>query len=330
MIGASGSEKFDVSVATGNTDIAGTLNVTGDVDFAGNVSLGDALTDNIFVNGSVATHIIPDNNDARDLGSNTNSWRDLYLTESINFLGATSENEIIVPTNLADSLSIKDTAGDLIVITTTTGSQLVTIVPNVQIDGTFTLDSGVTVQTILDEDTMVSDSDTALATQQSIKAYVDNSVSDVDLNFAGDSGTGSVNLLTQSFTLAGTANEIETSALDQTITIGLPDDVIIGNDLTVTNDLNVNNDVTITGNLTVNGTTTTVSTTELVVEDNIITLNNGESGAGVTAGSAGIEVDRGTETTVSFVWDEANDRWTTGTDDLEAGEFYGTIDGGTF
>ena len=330
MIGASGSEKFDVSVATGNTDIAGTLNVTGDVDFAGNVSLGDALTDNIFVNGSVATHIIPDNNDARDLGSNTNSWRDLYLTESINFLGATSENEIIIPTNLADSLSIKDTAGDLIVITTTTGSQLVTIVPNVQIDGTFTLDSGVTVQTILDEDTMVSDSDTALATQQSIKAYVDNSVSDVDLNFAGDSGTGSVNLLTQSFTLAGTANEIETSALDQTITIGLPDDVIIGNDLTVTNDLNVNNDVTITGNLTVNGTTTTVSTTELVVEDNIITLNNGESGAGVTAGSAGIEVDRGTETTVSFVWDEANDRWTTGTDDLEAGEFYGTIDGGTF
>ena len=37
-----------------------------------------------------------------------------------------------------------------------------------------TLASGATVTAILDEDTMSSDSDTALATQQSIKAYVDN------------------------------------------------------------------------------------------------------------------------------------------------------------
>jgi hypothetical protein len=248
----------------------------------------------------------------------------LYLTESANFIGSTGENEIIIPTNLADGLSIKDTAGDLIVLTTTTGSQLVTIIPDVQIDGTLTLDSGSTVSTILDEDTMASNSDTALATQQSIKAYVDNSVSDLDLNFAGGTGTGTVNLLTQTFTLAGTANEIETTALNQTITIGLP------NDVTIANDLNVGNDVVITGNLTVNGSTTTVSTTELVVEDNIITLNQGEVGAGVTAGSAGIEVDRGSEATVSFVWNEANDRWTAGTEDIEAGEFFGTIDGGTF
>ena len=37
------------------------------------------------------------------------------------------------------------------------------------------LASGTTVTAILDEDDMSSDSDTALATQQSIKAYVDNS-----------------------------------------------------------------------------------------------------------------------------------------------------------
>ena len=41
---------------------------------------------------------------------------------------------------------------------------------------------------------MSSNSDTALATQQSIKAYVDNQDGDVDLDFAGDSGTGSVDL----------------------------------------------------------------------------------------------------------------------------------------
>jgi hypothetical protein len=323
-IGPSGNETFSVAVATGNTSVSGTLTVQQDADFGGNVTLGSISTNNIIFNGYVASNIIPDVNDTRDLGSSSNAWRDIYLSEAISFQGATSENEIVIPTNLADSLSIRDSAGDLIVITTTTGSQLITITPNVQIDGTFTLDGGVPVSIILDEDDMSSNSDVALATQQSIKAYVDNSVSDVDLNFAGGAGTGTVNLLTQTFTIAGIANEIETTALDQTLTIGLPDDV------TVTNNLTVGGNTVITGNLTVNGSATTVSTTELVVEDNIITLNDGEVGAGVTAGSAGIEIDRGTEATVSFVWNEANDRWTAGTEDIEAGEFFGTIDGGTF
>ena len=323
-VGPSGSETFNVAVATGNTSVAGTFTVQGDGDFGGNVTLGGTSVNSVIVNALVASNFVPDTTDTRDLGSNTNGWRDIYLTEAITFQGATSENEIVIPTNLADGLSVRDSAGDLIVITTTTGSQLITITPNVQLDGTFTLDSGVAVSTILDEDDMSSDSAVALATQQSIKAYVDNSVSDVDLNFAGTAGTGTVNLLTQTFTITGTTNEIETTALDQTLTIGLPDDV------TITNNLNVGGNTVITGNLTVNGSTTTVSTTELVVEDNIITLNQGEVGAGVTAGSAGIEIDRGSESTVSFVWDESTDRWTVGTEDLEAGEFFGTIDGGTF
>ena len=43
-------------------------------------------------------------------------------------------------------------------------------------------------------------------------------------------------------TIAGTSNEIETSASGQTLTIGLPNDVTIGNDLTVTGDLTVSGD----------------------------------------------------------------------------------------
>ena len=87
------------------------------------------------------------------------------------------------------------------------------------------------ITTILDEDDMSSNSDTALATQQSIKAYVDNEIADVDLDFAGDSGTGSVGLGTQTFTISGTTNEIETSAENQTLTIGLPDDVTVSGNL---------------------------------------------------------------------------------------------------
>ena len=56
---------------------------------------------------------------------------------------------------------------------------------------------------ILDEDNMASDSATSLATQQSIKAYVDTQITAEDLDFAGDSGSGSVDLDSQTFTIAG-------------------------------------------------------------------------------------------------------------------------------
>ena len=55
--------------------------------------------------------------------------------------------------------------GDLTLTTAGTGSVIV--------DDTFKIGSGASVTTILDEDDMSSDSATALATQQSIKAYVD-------------------------------------------------------------------------------------------------------------------------------------------------------------
>jgi len=98
----------------------------------------------------------------------------------------------------------------------------------------------VSVTAILDEDNMSSNSATSLATQQSIKAYVDTTVTAQDLDFAGGSGSGSVDLDSQNFTIAGTSNEIETSASGQTLTVGLPNAVTIAT-LTLTNDLAVAN-----------------------------------------------------------------------------------------
>lgn len=67
--------------------------------------------------------------------------------------------------------------------------------------------------------------------------------------------------------------------------------------------------VTVNGNLTVTGTTTSVETTNTEISDNTITLNNGESGAGVTSGTSGIEVDRGSETNVELRWNESSSYW---------------------
>jgi len=68
-------------------------------------------------------------------------------------------------------------------------------------------------------------------------------------------------------------------------------------------------EVRVTGNLVVDGSTLTVAAENLQVEDNIITLNYGETGAGVTLRYSGIEVDRGSLDSVSFVFDENDDTW---------------------
>ena len=55
-------------------------------------------------------------------------------------------------------------------------------------------------------------------TDAASKGYVDTQITAQDLDFAGGSGTGSVDLDSQTFTIAGTSNEIETSASGQTLT----------------------------------------------------------------------------------------------------------------
>ncbi len=65
----------------------------------------------------------------------------------------------------------------------------------------------------------------------------------------------------------------------------------------------------VNGDLTVTGTTTTVNSQETLVADNLITLNAGEVGTGVTAGSAGIEVDRGSADNATLQWNETDDVW---------------------
>jgi hypothetical protein len=102
---------------------------------------------------------------------------------------------------------------------------------NVTITGSLAFDTNSnSIDRILDEDDMTSDSATALATQQSIKAYVDAQVTAQDLDMASDSA------------IAGTSNEIETSFSGQTLTIGLPDSVTITSDLTVNGNTNLGND----------------------------------------------------------------------------------------
>ena len=88
------------------------------------------------------------------------------------------------------------------------------------------LDTGVSGTAFLDEDNMASDSDTKLASQQSIKAYVDNQIdTDMDLVFAGDSGSGQITMDSETITFSGGTN-ISTAASGNTVTMNLSSNVV--------------------------------------------------------------------------------------------------------
>ena len=87
------------------------------------------------------------------------------------------------------------------------------------------LNTGVSGSAVLDEDNMSSNSATKVATQQSIKAYVDAQITAQDLDFAGDSGTGSIDLDSQTFTITG-GTGIDTSISGQTVTIAIDNTIV--------------------------------------------------------------------------------------------------------
>ena len=67
--------------------------------------------------------------------------------------------------------------------------------------------------------------------------------------------------------------------------------------------------VRVTGSLLVDGDTLTVSAENLNVKDNVMVLNFGETGAGVTLEYSGIQIDRGTLTPATILFDEGADTW---------------------
>ena len=70
------------------------------------------------------------------------------------------------------------------------------------------------------------------------------------------------------------------------------------------------NTVFIQGNLYVGGNATAVTKTDLNITDNIITINAGETGPGVTLNTAGLAVDRGSLANVAILWNETQGAWT--------------------
>ena len=186
---------------------------------------------------------------------------------------------------------------------------------------------------LVDEDNMASNSATKLPSQQSVKAYVDAQTTDeiaeggslyhtaararaaVSVTDAGGDGSMAYNSTSGVITYTGpSASEVRAhvsagDGLDVSSGAFSVDNTVVRTTgtQTIAGAKTFSNDAIFNGNLTVNGTQTTVNTETLTVDDNLIVLNNNESGT--PSEDAGIEVERGTSTNVKLQFKESTDRW---------------------
>jgi hypothetical protein len=144
-----------------------------------------------------------------------------------------------------------------------------------------------------DEDDLSSDSATAVASQQSIKAYVDNGLS---------------SLSSTTLTAGNTTAVVSDSGSDGAFTVTAD-----GNTELVVNDTSAtfSGNVIVSGNFTVNGTTTTVATTNTTNTDNIYELGTGTTGT--PSNDAGIVIERGDSNNAFIGFDESEDKFKVGT-----------------
>ena len=111
--------------------------------------------------------------------------------------GSVIQDNTITESNLAFGISGQSAASSWatdtlkVNILESDDSTSVTVNDGLIVTGNLAFDGGVSVSTILDEDDMSSDSATALATQQSIKAYIDSQAGgSTSFTFVGDDSTG--------------------------------------------------------------------------------------------------------------------------------------------
>ena len=94
------------------------ISVTGNITASGNITMGDAATDNITFNADVNSNFIPNTHNSFDLGQDTQSWRSLYLGTSVIFEGTgvdAHETSLVVANPTADrTITIPDQTGTML------------------------------------------------------------------------------------------------------------------------------------------------------------------------------------------------------------------------
>ena len=149
------------------------------------------------------------------------------------------------------------------------------------------------ITAVKDEDNMASDSNTSLATQQSIKAYVDSQVTAQDLDFQGDSGGAlNIDLDSETMTIAG-GTGIDTSGSGNTLTVAIDSTVVTKTGTETLTNKTLTSPTLTTPKIADDGAITDAAGNEQIIFQqtanavNAVEVTNSATGDGVKIGSAG-------------------------------------------
>jgi hypothetical protein len=281
--------KFDTPPANGSIRVSIYAAVTGDsieidLDNLTDVSISNPLNGEVLkYNGSYWV------NDTDDAGTTINSIGDIG---DVSFAVSPSEGQILVYSG-TDWINSNPTVG-------AAGSVYTQVIG----DGTAT--SFVINHSLGTRDVFVAVRENTGDYENLQVAWEATSLSAITVNFGTPPASNSVKVLVYSSVSGDSINLSLVNLDDVSINSATPGHIIAWDGSQWINTSTIE-DLTVQGNLTVNGTTTTINTTELLVEDNLITLNNG---ATFPTSNAGIEIDRGpSDNKVSLRWNEETDKW---------------------
>lgn len=238
----------DFSVVSGDVTLAKdpTISLSGDLSGSATMTnLGDATIEATIMPNSVALATDTTGDYVADItagtgltstGATTGENISHSLSVDANQDGNISSANSLVTVGALDSGSITSGFGSIDIGTSALSAG------NTTITGTISASGELTVGTIADATSMAT---TAAPTDDAHivnKKYVDDQLGATELSASSDSGSLQIDLDSETLSVVGTANEIETSMSGNELTIGLPDDVAI------TGTLSGNGNVTIGAN----------------------------------------------------------------------------------
>lgn len=254
-------------------------NITLNYDDAAN-TLTINSTNNL---ASITTNMVPDTNNAYDIGTTLLKWKDAYFAGTINTANVISDN-ITVNTDILPDAGDGATLGSA----TKEWSDLYLADESLVYFGD---DQDVTLTHVQDTGLLLNSS---MQLQFGDSGTYINQSADGILNISGD---GEVEI--NSPTLDLNAN------IEGDLIPSAGDTYHIGSSTAKWKDLHLNGNAIIDGNLTVNGSTTTINSTTLDVDDLNITIASGAANSAAADG-AGITVD-GAAATLTYV--DATSSW---------------------
>jgi len=127
-------------------------------------------------------------------------------------------------------------------------------------------------------------------------------------------GAAATVALTGDVTASATAFSSNAASIATTIAANSVDGSKLADNIVISENL------TVSGNLVVSGTQTTVNSNDVNIGDAIITLNSDLGGGVAASEDAGITINRGSDTDVSFIYDESEDQWSLGSEQLVSGD----------